>query len=1053
MTGKMNELKKFILTCLIFVFFIMVISCAVSFYTQNKKSAYAIENATIVSSEIADSYSYNITFDVPSVKLLTNEGEEIICNNAALIYPDGIARGGQSHKLSQLGEYRIIYSTGKYSASKNFEVLDKNWSVSSSASSAEYVDSLEYSNMGKSGISVDLAYGDTFTYNVPFNLYESDNLVDLIRCYPVSHGEIGTDNNCEVHAVYFIVKLIDCYNPNNFIEFYMWTSGVGSKYVGAGASNQSMTGCESLTDYVDGAYEKDGNFYRVRYVDRQYIETHRYGTPTPGRFFNDFITGGGLNFQMDPYENEIYTSVYKYNSAANVESLTTRRFVTDLDADEIYTNMNEKTFGGFTTGEVYLQISGQLFKSASIHFEIESIFGREGAELQNNNYVDNIAPKINFKNSEIIDKTLYAQKGKIIKLPIPEVSDVNYNGAMSVSVYSNYGTNYETLVAVDDFAFAPNKRGFYTAVYEVKDFYGNITVAELNFTVLEEPIIVFEENKLDNLTAGEDTLLPEISATSLNGQLECKICIICPDGSIINIDNENQSFVPEYTGTFTVHYTLSDVLYEETFSYSLICEDVNNAVLFKSEIQTPLYFIKGASYVINDMPAYTVSDTGLVEQETETYIAVDGGEFRLVNEAEKDNYIVNANENIAIKFAYNGKFSDTKEVKVIDVGYTTSRGEDKMEASEFAKYFVNDNYEVKTSGASISYVFDGTSETETLYYANILSLSNFNFGFATNTLFDEGAESVYYDGFTKLEIKLIDVYDRSNTIRCTYEVEGNSLVYTVNGFRTRFSDENISDINDTIIVDLANRQLLNSKRGNCSIGNFTKDYCYLVVTLSGITDKSAVSIKKVCNQTFSKNMNNIGKSLFNYEAIGGVFDQGESYTVKKAQVSNVLFPVFEENVKITVKDGEQNIVTDVNGVLLNNVANGEYTFKLNNIGSYTVIYSIKTPIGTTDTSSMLIKVIDCESPIITFENGIGKDTLIQINVNTKHIIKSFTVCDNYSDISKITATVIVYNSANLIRGIGVTEVTFTERGDYKVMVFAIDEQGNSAIEYYNVKVV
>ncbi len=1014
--------------------------------------------AATVTDGLKEKYSYNSTFIVPTVTIDTPEGE-VACSKAKVIFPDGKCYTGSTLILSQCGEYTILYDTGKYQTTNTFNVLDENWVVSSSASSVEYVEEFDFGRYtaangfplrmdnGKGGISVDLAAGDTFTYNVPVNIYDGDNLFDVIKCYP----EVADTANAKTRANYVTVKLIDCYDANRYLEFVWWIADNGTSVCASVGSHKSVpVGLEynAVDGYKNQTFNFEGGYYVYHDIDYQ-ATVPQYGTSLGSLGIvndNNLMYHGAMNFQYDTFSQKVYTSYTtpKKDAEGNVidEVLGYRRLITDLDATELYESRGKESFDGFTTGECYLSIQTYKTAGSNIRIDIESIFGRTGEELKAGDYVDKTPPVIQFKDGNTYDKPMYVQKDVPVVLPEVEVKEVNAKNSYTTTVYANYGTDYQVQVATKNNTFVPNSNATYAAVYKATDNYGNTSEQVIRFVVSGQKVISYVENKPAAFQAGVVNALPDIEATSMNGEVVVRATVKDPLGKETELD-ENFEYAPNYLGDYLVTYEITDGISTAVFSYEISCANADG-VVFKEAFYIEKYFLKGATYSLQEYYAYKASASGLEAYKCTAWVSVDGEAYAQLSEADMRNFVVTADSSLDFKFECEGVYSQVYHVDVVDANYNTQ----KMAAADYAKYFLNENATFSVNATAFHFAFDGSKKEETISYVNPLALSRFSMSFTLPTEKTEDG-NVTLSNFTKLEIKLIDYYDPSISVSAVYEETKKGFTYSVGDSTAVFDGEFLKNLNES--VSILNGQLYNSKRGAFDLPAFKGNLCYLEITVSGISGKAGISVKEISGQKFVRSISPTD-CIQTVDNIKGAFNQYDTFTINPVQITNVLYPITASSIKVDMIAPNGKAAVS-NGVTLSNAPNGKYDVKLDQIGKYALYYKVEKPDGSVETFPYVVIVNDAIAPNVQFEDGFNEDTLVTVKKGSIYTAQSFTVSDNYSAKDKITTTILyTTDKGENISHTG-NKVTFVNTGYYRVTVVAQDEAGNATLAYYNVLVV
>ncbi len=451
------------------------------------------------------------------------------------------------------------------------------------------------------------------------------------------------------------------------------------------------------------------------------------------------------------------------------------------------------------------------------------------------------------------------------------------------------------------------------------------------------------------------------------------------------------------------------------------------------------YYIKNAEYLIRD--CYVENGTDKVK--ANVYASFDGGQFAKLTEEQAKKFKVKASSYVDVKYEYNGTYSDVTRIDVVDIGYANTG----MNYENYGKLFLNDNATFSANASTYNYVFDGTNATETLKFANPLSLSNFSVQFKIAQ-----ENKVALDGFTELEVRIIDFYDPTNVAKCVYADDGAKLTYTVGEKTINCPGEGMDNLNESISYSLKDGVIVNSKRGDVAAAKLPGELCYLEIELKGITGKAGLAINRLCNQSLTKS-SSVTRSLLVVENETGHVTENDTYTINPAVAAGVLLPINDGNVTITVKDPSRKVVTAKNGVKLENAPNAAYDFDITALGTYIITYTINRPDGSKDDVPFSLRSVDVVVPTLVFDGDYSKeDFVLNIRPGTMHTIQSYTLTDNLDKSEDIKTHVWITDSIGKILAIDIESYTFTEIGNYKVNVIATDVAGNSSISSYNVSV-
>ncbi len=992
---------------------------------------------------VEESYDYGESFSMPDPSQVQIGMGSLITNavSAVLEFPDGTAKSQGDYTLDKTGTYTLTYyNAAGVSATQSFVVNKRYYGVSGEVS-ANYLSNLT-SKESTDGISVTLKSGESFSFNKPINLKDYENqALEICQIFPKFRKEYDVNPN----ATTLSVKVVDCYDPEKFVEFYVWCGPAGNSpyYAGAGASTQTLTGFEQNKGRPDQMTEEyEGEMYKI-HRPRRYQSLTAYGKWLASRYDADVVEHDGISLLWDLSNHQM-----------KARNGGTTYLITDIDSPEVY-GMNTFDYGSFfTTGEVYLNLEAYNYASTSFDVEIESIFGMRGTELLDGTVVDTQVPEVFVDVETTEGNTIYLQKGKEVSLPeISSVRDLNYYGNANLSVYRNYGKAGEVSVKVRDGKFTPTSVGNYTAVYTATDSYGLSGKYLLDMVVLDEENIVYDVSSLEKLTAAKTNVFPYAQASGINKDVAIHAFVIAPNGEEIPLDDngvDGYEFLPEYAGTYTVKYLFKDNVYEEEYSYTITCTDENVAT-FKDPFVFPAYFMKNASYAIAPVTAYTAGDGAFKENEATISVSVDGKEYQTLSASQMQSYKVQADNTLQFKAVYGSNVVESPLYSVVDVGYGKAIAE-----KDYLQY-MQGNYvasEISKNGAAYEYA-DGNAH---LQFINTISSLHFKLEFAFAAT--EAKE---------LSVVLRDVRSpKNNYVLCSYEkAAGGNLALSVKQYENGkvVSESSVytkrSVWSGEYLFEYSENVLEVEGTSVSGIIPFATDGALLEIYAAEAKD-CVVTVSTVNNQKFAKSMRE-SKPQMSFAKENGSWEMNALYTVAPCYVNSALCSVLPEDVKVTVTDAKGEIVESLDGVRLENAkANRNYDIRLTQIGQFRVRYTVSCSGSNTNGETVLenedyyiINVSEGIAPTIRFNDGSNERTVVSLSVGSRHDIKSFTVSDNVSAKENLKVYTMIFDEGFHLEenGLNVESYTFRNVGKFIVCVIAYDEQGNNAFAYYNVEVV
>lgn len=996
-------------------------------YQDTKAEEYVL-------SGIKNTYCVGETIIVEEKMDIEVNGTSVEGENPKFITPSGVVYGEGSYTLTELGEYQLYYfanyESKEISASKTIIVNEYSWGYSDRSSAVYGQLTRQETIAGQEdriaeGIILDLAKGDTFTFAKKLNI-EGLKELDICQIYP----DLREETTDEASVSMVTCKIVDSYNPNLFVEVYVWAEPNGVFYCGAGANNQTLGG---LLDHKEtGSILFEG--VRWRFSNRpRYSPTNAYGKACSYAINSNtegFAQFGGMKFTMDLETNRIYLT----------NRMTGEDLITDLDSEELY---GDNLFKGFISDEVYAVIECQRYVASSVNLQIESLLGFKGEELQMVSITDTKAPEVILSVDKTDEGGVYIVKGEEFTIPTQvEIADASYVNEMQVNVYYNYGTSRQTIAYSKDGKFVPNKDGKYTVEYKATDIYGNSGVATLDLIVVDgNNGIEFEESKLDRLVLLKENVFPQIIATGKNKEISCEVYVNAPNGEKI-ILGDRLAYIPEQAGEYEIVYTFKDNVYTRSYSYKLSASTGDASFIQKEAPQLPVYFIKDASYAFEPLYVYTIGTNGLEKKATIVQISVDGGNYQAVDSAKTVK--IEGNSRISVKYTYNDEVVNVYEREILDVGYGKKTGRN------YAAYFQGDYSSATTASVGFEYAFTGTKSTEEMRYANLVSLANFKLSF---TIAQEK------DNFRKINILLKEACNPLNYLIISYEKTANDVVYTVKEMYEEAQIVNqtfkgFGSMTATRSVSYSSGSLTNDNGNMVKITPFATDLCILVVQVEDISAESSVKINELNNQKFSKIYREQSPMLA-VNLPDRYYKLNEVYNIKPAELSSVANIANAKDVALTVTAPNGKIAKDSKGLLLENVpANQAYVLPLLISGYYhfSYTYSCETNAGLKEEQTpMLLTVIDTVPPEAYFV-GLGSEDLLTVKVGHTHKIRKYVVKDNATKLEDMWIQVSVYSSAGTMVSVNKEAYTFTKAGYYTVYLWCADIDGNVATAYYNIQV-
>ena len=1027
-------MKKKLLTALIAT--TLLGGCLLGLSVPQKELLTTAERYTMEMEVTPSSLRYGTYFTMPeSVKIVINPTTKIDATEGRLIFPSGVVYGKGSHLLNETGEYTLAYSAEyagkKVTAEQTFVVANKQWTVSSPKSTATYGDLTGFGATvkkngedvpwadGKQGIRVSLAEGDTFTYNVPVNVYEMGNAVDLFKIYPNMRETAETDKDLQytntVNCYYVTVRLVDVYDADNYVEFLLWGDTIAF-YNSAGWSGQAPVGlepCSCSGDCMNAKkIEYEGAVYHKQTISR-YEKKSQWGVNTRAWTSKELVLKGGFNAQWDMTTNKIY---------ANVEN--NAKIITDLDDPLLH---ETDVFKGFSTGEVFVEIQPQVYNGGqNIDIEIEELLGLSGDALADTDYVDNVAPVVELDTQKTDDMGVYASKGVEIEIPQCSVRDLNFQGKLKANVYYNYGSEEQVLVYLKDGKFTPTQRGTYTLVYTAEDSFGNKGYATMKYNVIDGAPFHFTQEKIGGVVAGEWNTLPTLTVSGNNAEPSTAISVTDPKGNQCAM--ENGAFFAAYLGEYTVKYEIKDNVYTQYYTYKVGTSTESSAYFYDEPI-LPKYFVKGATYDIYALNAYTISANGKVPHSSTVYVSADNGEFVKLTEKTQAEYVVAASESLQFEYRYADASFRSEKISVLDVGYTGT-------SKNYAGFFVGDYSQQVGQSNQMDFCFNGLKTTgEIEFIAPIL----FD-GLTATFIIPETLAN-----YASVTVEIADYANTKTVNTVVYQKMAQGVDVKVNDTKA----QKLKDVfADTYTMEIDGAEIVLDNTARFSVKDFESRLCLLKISVGGITGESIIALKELSGNRLREKTKE-ADLIIGYDSPVGTYKCGTTYTTSTAMANGAFTICLESATKVTVtKDGA--LVNDVNGKAIKDLsAMAAYTFKLDEVGMYVIEYEAKVGKERVKAQANVV-VVDTVAPTITFENGLDETKYVKVKTGTEYTFASFTVSDNFTETEELIVDVYVRDDNFNTLQVGGTSTTFTYKGYYVIQVYCMDTDGNYATAYYYV---
>ena len=1017
---------------------------------------------------ILPTYVCNEIFTVPDAKIV-HDGNSYDATDSVIIYPDGNAYKGGVHTLTQEGEYVVKYTAEvagkrliaekKFTATPSFYSFEATGKDTNSLKSAScmFVNEFEMTPENEnSGLRVSIPVDTKFQMNKVVDLTELGDQ-PIITIYPYNNTFLLGRNGKTVEAHDIVVTLTDCNDSNNYVELqYHWTTRQQTNYFApilyymAGSCGSERT--SFITGSEEDGFEYNGKLYKKNrsgfgaysIYDRSdvYGELAEDGTVTvtrPGNkqqlnICDEYVKSCGFSFYFDNQTGEVHAG-----EILGGTSVQTPRFVTNVNQAEVY---GEKAFKGFSTGQVYISVHAENYNTSNAYaesvfatnMEIGSLGGLTGAQLNGieNTAKDTTSPYIVLGGVESAEQILQVQQGETVYIPQAQAFDRNLK-TWTTSVYFNYGSKNQVSIGYTNGTFIAEKVGTYTIIYRAEDTFGNVATKTLYIISrrgAENNPISFAVEKVTSVGAGEALIVPtaEFSSKNVGAFLEVYYAF---DGEDYTLAKDGQFFV-EHVGKYSIKYVYGDLVHKKEYEYKLNAT-ASDAVTF-GESYLPKYFIKGAKYTLDDLRAYVYTDTNPTETMANVYVSEDGGAFTLVD---GQAYTVNARESVQVRYERNGKTTETKTVPVVDVGFDNGQ-------LDKGAYFQSELFTRKSDYEGTEYVSERI-ENNMLEYVNTVSLSNFSFEYIVKP---------EYANFKYLELVLTDYYDEDNrfVVRAQRNSQTGGISFNIGDTYAYSSTPFVNSV--CLFYYKSNKIFFGSSSINIGT-TFTSDKAFFSIRLTEVTGTNGIKIRQIGNSVFDSATYDALPALLSFASNHAVaVKQNEVVAISAVNVFDTFTPFVKENLTLYVTAPDGTYVQSLEGVLLERACDplGNYSFAVEQTGMYWIYYEYTDQFDNTTMISASISIKDNQPPTITVDDGYNGKTVISEKLNATHSLHGYTISDNKTKTERLNFSIVILKPTGEIFVWDDDEITLDAVGEWRVIYYCIDGDGNAATEYYKIKV-
>ena len=931
-----------------------------------------------------------------------------------------------SHKVTVGG---VTYRT----AEESFIVADKLWKIGHKDSSVSYGHDPLASD-GKNGLLVRLAEGDELKFTKPIDIS------GISPSQPILSAFITPDQRGILDFDIINFKLTDATDPSVYIVYqgirsYSSVRWQGTSYWKAAGQGQPLTGYESGKNVVH-VNNQWGASLMHSFVAQRYAYS-----PVPGVV------------PVNSDEREIEIQFDKADLAAKVAGV----FISDLDDSAYY----EEQWSGFKSDKVFLSITADGYNAMTANFCISSLLGYD--LTSENVYRDGDGPEIKV---EVKDEFISVENNK--KKLIPKaVSGRTYpvagasaydlcsgNAEVSVKVMYNYSSPTPRRIPVSDGKFNVPFVGEYAIVYEAADYCGNVSTEVLwvqAVASLGQDLTITVDVAQAEADCGEKVYVANAECSGGSGGTTLKI-YVKHGGDVYEVDEGY--FIPEKDGIWEVTYVATDFTgYSVTETYHVSAVYGADPV-FDEYVGHPAYYVSGAKYVVPTVYARDYSSGSKVLREASLVVEDKNGQKTYACGQSFIPEVEATGDKVKIKYVCGNTYTKTYEVTGVKAEVNGRRNIEKL--------FVGSGYinEKTADGLIFSAAADGDFFWD---FVNPVTAEN-----ALLTILGINGR----DDFDKAEITFSDSLDPSVSVTAEIvNVKGGAAIFSVCGKQTttKYGFGSIG-LNEFTVSYASGRIRLGAHKADVTTADdgkafkgFPSGRVRISVKVVDAKANSGFMLKFMDNHRLSLiSSDKIKPRVTALEGYGGMFDIGSEYRLPRVTASDVMDP--EVTFTVTVKDPDGNDVKDKNGVVLSGAdPDAQYVVVLDKYGQYTVNYSATDSSGNKEPFTFALTIMDITPPTIVmlYDNNLEK----RASVGDTAKMPEVKVTDDKTAADDIKVFRCVRNPMGELVYLGydfeikdgkktVYEYSYkyVYAGEYKFMIYAIDEAGNQQMVSYTVVV-
>lgn len=983
-------------------------------------------------SRLESTYVVDTVLTLPAVKV---EGGLV---TATVEYPDGRKTAANSIALDVLGVYKVVFKATLSKTTMEYTryfVVDRTSAsllTSYSAITSSSAVAPDYAAEAYEGVKITGSRSmATARWANVINLKDNTANDKLIEFF-VMPEEQGTK---EYSA--FQIKLTDIYDPDRFVILRFTEDSNADDYIMKGSV------CAN-TDNIFASVKS--------------LRMSPYGAFNSSRYYG-WYPAIKTTLYYDYETMTISGSLPNHNN-----STALRHDVVKLDDEETLGIGNG--FKGFTTGEVYLDITFVTLSSSSPDMLIMNV---DGQDLSTEYVVDTTPPFFSIdydgNDEDKLPLGLVGAEYPIYKATARDTVDgLCASPDVKIYYYENDGSRSRYMNATET-TFTPNKEGKYGIEYTASDKHGNSATYLVNVEIVKDiPAITYDWNgiKTENVYTGIKYTVPEGKAEGGSGTLKVNTSVTLNDEEI---DLSGRSFVPGESGDYVITVTVEDYLKnKQTFTQIVTVYANPNPVLVEASVPAGVIVTK-ASDVGNDK-----KERGVIFADWKAYDYSTGTEgvlpvsikIKLKGAADSTAITLGADRKWVPTvagvyevsfFAVNSDGKKTEVVKEVEALDLTASG------VYLGNYFIKDGVTISAPSRS-SFQVKAEKDNAKITFANPLPADGFNVRFSI-----PGGQN----GFDSLTLTLVDSVNPNEKLVMTlvkeiapegeteYNYKDQSAIY-VNGIEREIigSFHNVSktpfdisyDNDSYILTDYSGDTItkVTAKEDGVEWTGFSSGMVYMTFTFNGVKSDSTMTLSMICGQAFGSAKADGATPSVNIP-VSQPAEYGGKLIIPAASAYDVLSKLVEFKVTVTAPSGT---------VLVDGLdATKQYEIDVTEYGNYDIKYYVEDSAGNKTTS------YGVQGYVVTIRDKIPPTLVVSGEVpTTLKAGTEFTVPTAALEDNRVggSATLTIYWVGPNGRMIKVGEdgkvaaENIQKKGKYKLVYFGVDVDGYTVTQNYDITV-